>query len=1098
MSVLDRTDVLATSDTGADGSKSAAGSSSGSGSSASSSEVRRRLRPDASEVAVRSSRPRSLHEVSKVTSPNKKTIWSRMKTSAAKQMSKIKHRTKERMIVPADRVISSSQPELCAAAAGSGFEHASVPVKHNDTQSENLLLSQSGHSLASSALTSTSFADDGVRSATLGRLGGRSMDEPVLARMAAAGASDIILPLDSSPVRQRRSLSVTAGSVIGNEARGSSCSTVGLAQQQLQPAVQQHQQPNVAQQQQQPVHGSRNGGLSKHGSERLQQEDTGLAEFKDMDVPGNDSQEGSGWEPPLVAERLAKECSRSPSSSFGSSDHRGSGQLAIGYTLAVTLIKGVDLISRDSNGFSDPYVKLKVCGKVKFKSKIVYKSLNPLWNERFVLQLRDLQESVVLCVLDRDTFTQDDDMGSATIYPCRLPVGQTTELKLRLEGCSSSGSSRQANGGSFEEEKLGHLVVLCELSLATCDQPLPAASSAILCSAAQTDLAASRQASAENSPQLLRRGAAVRAGSTRSLSPPKSDSERIVHVALLEAHDLLPMDHTGLSDPYVRLRLGKEKRKSGVKKQTLSPKWQEEFSMHMYPGESSLLEIEVYDYNVAARAAFIGRASVELSTLARDKTHRIEQRLDEDAGTVVLLITVVENAQTDSDSIDSSAAMATVTDASGSSSNISSVAQRYGLSKSFENMADVGWLTVTVHRAQDLPAKDWDGKSDPFCVLELVNTRLQTHTVYNSLNPDWERTFTMEVTDIHSVLEVTVFDEDKDLKREFLGKVAIPLLKVNNGRPTWYALKDHKLTGRAKGEILLDITIAFNPVRAAIRTFNPREQKQMQREPKFKIGMFKANATRAKAILDALIGAKNFWQGLVDWHVPSRTVIAFFLFVVVVWHFEPFMAPAGLLLLYGWAYYTQRHGSHHGDVGDTVRPEGDAADDDEDSDDETVDDDEADRHERRPTIRRRIGAVLSVALVVQNVLGHVASIGERVKNSVNWTVPWLSALAVAVLCVATIILYFIPLRLIVLLWGINKFTKKLRKPNYISNNELLDYLSCIPTDQEKVLYSAISRLDGQAASGKQAVRALHGGTPHRSSPVASKAALNRQPTMTKR
>lgn len=35
-----------------------------------------------------------------------------------------------------------------------------------------------------------------------------------------------------------------------------------------------------------------------------------------------------------------------------------------------------------------------------------------------------------------------------------------------------------------------------------------------------------------------------------------------------------------------------------------------------------------------------------------------------------------------------------------------------------------------------------------------------------------------QVTDIHSVLEVTVYDEDRDKRCEFLGKVEIPLLKV--------------------------------------------------------------------------------------------------------------------------------------------------------------------------------------------------------------------------------------------------------------------------------------------------------------------------------
>ena len=35
------------------------------------------------------------------------------------------------------------------------------------------------------------------------------------------------------------------------------------------------------------------------------------------------------------------------------------------------------------------------------------------------------------------------------------------------------------------------------------------------------------------------------------------------------------------------------------------------------------------------------------------------------------------------------------------------------------------------------------------------------------------------VKDIHSLLEVTVYDEDRDKKVEFLGKVAIPLLRVS-------------------------------------------------------------------------------------------------------------------------------------------------------------------------------------------------------------------------------------------------------------------------------------------------------------------------------
>jgi Ca2+-dependent lipid-binding protein len=35
------------------------------------------------------------------------------------------------------------------------------------------------------------------------------------------------------------------------------------------------------------------------------------------------------------------------------------------------------------------------------------------------------------------------------------------------------------------------------------------------------------------------------------------------------------------------------------------------------------------------------------------------------------------------------------------------------------------------------------GKSDPFCVVELSNDRLQTQTVYKNLSPEWNKVFTL-------------------------------------------------------------------------------------------------------------------------------------------------------------------------------------------------------------------------------------------------------------------------------------------------------------------------------------------------------------------
>ena len=106
--------------------------------------------------------------------------------------------------------------------------------------------------------------------------------------------------------------------------------------------------------------------------------------------------------------------------------------------------------------------------------------------------------------------------------------------------------------------------------------------------------------------------------------------------------------------------------------------------------------------------------------------------------------------------------------------------------------------------------------------------------------------------DIHDVLEVTVYDEDKDHSYEFLGKIIIPLLKIRNNRKRfdikklnpspffnakhffclthrWYSLKDKKMRGHAKGDhprILLEMFFVYNKVRASVRTFNPKQVEQ--------------------------------------------------------------------------------------------------------------------------------------------------------------------------------------------------------------------------------------------------------------------------------
>ena len=97
--------------------------------------------------------------------------------------------------------------------------------------------------------------------------------------------------------------------------------------------------------------------------------------------------------------------------------------------------------------------------------------------------------------------------------------------------------------------------------------------------------------------------------------------------------------------------------------------------------------------------------------------------------------------------------------------------QRVG--QTFSAIKDVGHLMVKVFKAKGLASADLGGKSDPFAVVELCNDRLSTHTEYKTLSPTWQKVFQFDVKDIHDILEVSIYDEDKDHKYEFLGKLKI-------------------------------------------------------------------------------------------------------------------------------------------------------------------------------------------------------------------------------------------------------------------------------------------------------------------------------------
>ena len=122
-------------------------------------------------------------------------------------------------------------------------------------------------------------------------------------------------------------------------------------------------------------------------------------------------------------------------------------------------------------------------------------------------------------------------------------------------------------------------------------------------------------------------------------------------------------------------------------------------------------------------------------------------------------------------------------------------------------------------------------------------------------------------------------------------------------------------------------------------------------------------------------------------------------------------------------------------------------DTDESISDEDDDDEKEEDKEEKKSFKEKLQAVQEVTALVQNALGYAAHFCEAVKNTFNFSVPYLSWLAIIILTIVSIFLFFIPCRVIIMLWGINKFSRQLIMPNTVPNNELLDFLSRVPNDE---------------------------------------------------
>ncbi|XP_057176854.1 rabphilin-3A isoform X3 [Triplophysa rosa] len=261
--------------------------------------------------------------------------------------------------------------------------------------------------------------------------------------------------------------------------------------------------------------------------------------------------------------------------------------------LQCNIIKAKGLKPMDSNGLADPYVKLHLLPGAsksnKLRTKTLHNTLNPLWNETLVyhgITNEDMQKKTLrLSVSDEDKFGHNEFIGETRVVLKKLKLNQKKTFNVCLERVvpvrrtAAAGASR---GMALYEEEL------------------------------------------KDDEEAQERGRIL-----VSLTYNTQHSRLIVGVVRC-AH-LAAMDSNGYSDPFVKICLKpdmgkKAKFKTQIKKKTLNPEFNEEFSYDVKHSElaKKTLDVSVWDYDMGKSNDFIGGCQLGITAKGECLKHWYE------------------------------------------------------------------------------------------------------------------------------------------------------------------------------------------------------------------------------------------------------------------------------------------------------------------------------------------------------------------------------------------------------------------------------------------------------------------------------------------
>ncbi|CAB4063192.1 unnamed protein product [Lepeophtheirus salmonis] len=709
------------------------------------------------------------------------------------------------------------------------------------------------------------------------------------------------------------------------------------------------------------------------------------------------------------------------------------------FKIDVVMLSGQNLLAMDRRGTSDPYVRCIQGAERLFQTKYIAKTVNPEWNETFICHTDNPFKPLMLQVYDHDVVGSDQFMGEAKVDLTNLQIKHPLDLTLPLK----DGSNEDLIKKNKKRNPLGSIVlnlVMCPLTKEEMNEHIIALSSprktgmnrslSTISNSSHSSkegfhwakLSKNTDGLNESNLQILK---AEKLGKGTKASPVWNS---VLNVVVVQARGLeIPSDA--------------EKIRSKPMVGTVNPKWRESFNFNMYDDVENEMEVTLWHNVAGGKDSFLGRVKIDLTEFDIERNNNFWRNVSDGQGRVHFILSISATTNTDSPS--------NLVNWEEELDNLKKEwKDQYTITRSLKDIKDVGHCMVKVLRAQGIASSDLSGKSDPFCTVELCNVRYATHTEFRTLNPIWQKVYQFDVKDIHDVLEVTVYHDNKDHKYEFLGKVAIPLLKIRNN--------DRKCSS---------CFFVYNKFRASIRTFNPKQLKYIDKSDiKLKHSTFMRNVTRIKLVL-ANMKPELFISELkkiLSWQCKWKSLLVLIGFELFVYYFEIWMLPVILIIpmIKNFAALSIMGGWQGG-------PELEIEEDDEEDVNSTTGADA-----EKKSIKERMQAMQEITLMIQNVLGIVAHVLESIGNVFNFSVPFLTWLLFVVLCIGTTLLYYVPLRYIIMIWGANKISKKYFRPDLVDNNELADFISHVPDNEMLKSYRELPSIEEKERKKLNSSRAL--------------------------